>query len=266
MPGDEPWLIKFDGVRPAGDDGTVRATGPGTADGGPQPLMRIEHAYSELARRAGLDVPETRLLHERGYAHFMSRRFDRVHGGRVHQHTLGGVLHLDYQRPAVCSYEQYLRTVRDLGLDERSLDEAFRRAVFNVAAVNQDDHVKNFSFLMDRSGAWRLSPAYDLTFSRGHGWTRYHQMTIRGKRDGITRADLESLADEFGIAHSGAGIIDAVMDALGDWEDVAGAVDVPGPVIQSIREELRRRGLARDPAPAGARGTTSDHSGAIDDS
>jgi serine/threonine-protein kinase HipA len=233
--GDEHWIIKFDGVPPAGADLT---TGSGGA-GEPQPYMRIEYAYSLVARRAGLVLPETHLLRERDFAHFMARRFDRDGNLRLHQHTLGGMLHIDYNIPGAASYEVYLRTVLRLGLSHDALEEAYRRAVFNVAAVNQDDHVKNLSFLMDGQGSWALSPAYDVTYARGHGWTRNHQMTVRGKREGITREDLLLLGREFGLGRRAAGIVDEVAAALDGWEGAAEEAGVPAHWVRRIREEIR---------------------------
>jgi serine/threonine-protein kinase HipA len=237
--GDQHWMIKFDGVPPVGSDQTAAV-----GQGDPQPFMRIEYAYSVLARRAGLDVPATRLLTDRGYGHFMVRRFDRVAGGRLHQHTLGGLLHVDYNLPGAASYEDYLRTVVELDLARAQLQEAFRRVVFNVAGVNQDDHVKNLSFLMDGTGTWYLSPAYDLVFSRGQGWTRFHQMTVRGKREGITRKDLEKLGSAFGIGRAAGTIIDQVGEALGGWEEVAAEAGVPDQWVREIGSALRERGFA----------------------
>lgn len=233
-PGDEHWLIKFDGVPPLGADITV-GRDPGTK---PQPFMRIEFAYSIMARTAGLVLPEAHLLHERGYAHFMVRRFDRVDAGRIHQHTLGGLLHADYNLQAAVSYEEYLRTVLRLGLGREAIEEGFRRVVFNVLAVNQDDHVKNLSFLMDGAGKWALSPAYDVTFAKGHGWTRHHQMTVAGKREGIDRADLEKLGRDFGLGRRSAEVIDRVVAALTGWEKAAAEAGVPGSWVRRIREEV----------------------------
>jgi serine/threonine-protein kinase HipA len=205
--------------------------------------MRIEYAYSLLARIAGIIVPESHLLSERDYAHFLVRRFDRMGNARVHQHTLGGMLHIDYNLPGACSYEMYLRTILRLGLGSQALDEAFRRVVFNIAAVNQDDHVKNFSFLMDGDVKWALSPAYDLTYARGHGWTRQHQMSLRGKSAGesITRADLLDLANEFGPGRRAPAIIDQVLDSLSGWDAAAAEAGVPNDWRGRIRTELRER-------------------------
>ncbi len=214
--GDEHWLIKFDGV------GELEAPDPH-----PQPYNRIEYAYSRMAREAGIDMPETHLLEERRLGHFMARRFDRAGATRLHLHSLGGLQHVDYNQPGAFSYEQYLRTVLELNLGYPALEEVFRRMVFNLAAVNQDDHVKNFGFLMDETGKWRLAPAYDVTYASGHGYTRNHQMTLAGKNTGLTRADLLATGARFGIKHDGAPIIQQVRDALGSWRRYAAEADVP---------------------------------------
>ncbi len=222
-PGDEPWVIKFDGV------GELEHPNPRS-----QPYNRIEYAYNAMARAAGLETTETQLLTERRLAHFLSRRFDRTAAGRIHLHTLGGLEHADYNAPQTYSYEQYLRVCLELGLPPAALEEAYRRAVFNVVAVNQDDHVKNFAFLMDRDGAWRLAPAYDLTFARGSGFTRAHQLTLRGKADGFTRADLLALGAAIGLRRDGAGVLERVGDAVRRWPELANQAGVPAERIAAI--------------------------------
>jgi serine/threonine-protein kinase HipA len=147
--------------------------------------------------------------------------------------------HVDFNTPGLFSYEQFLRTVLGLGLDYPTLEEAFRRAVFNIVAVNQDDHVKNISFFMDGVGKWRLSPAYDLTFARGSGYTRQHQMSLNGKRDGFERADLLELGATMSLNKSGSEIVDEVVSAMSGWEGYAAAVDVPPERIESIGNAFR---------------------------
>jgi serine/threonine-protein kinase HipA len=228
-PGDQHWIIKFDGVGELG-----------APDPDPQPYNRIEYVYARMARTAGIAVPEMALLRERRLAHFLTRRFDRVGEARRHMHTLGGMHHADYNRPGLFSYEQYLRTVLRLNLGYGMLEEAYRRAVFNVAACNQDDHVKNFSFLMDETGAWTLAPAYDLTYARGQGSTRVHQLTLGGKSSGLTRQDLLRLGAEMGIRRDGADVIRQVTDALGSWEAEAREAGVPAEHAARIAGELMR--------------------------
>lgn len=229
-PGDEHWIIKFDGV------GEVDAPDPG-----PQPFNRIEYAYGRLARDAGLEMPEMALLEERGRAHLMVRRFDRVDHARLHVHSLGGLHHVDFNLPGQFSYEQFLRTILQLGLGHPAVEEGFRRAVFNVVAVNQDDHVKNISFLMDARGVWRLAPAYDLTFARGQGFTRMHQMTLQGKRDDFTRRDLLALGAAVGLKRDGGDSVDQAVAALAQWPAYARDAGVPADRIALIQSRFRTR-------------------------
>jgi len=228
-PGDEHWIIKFDGV---GELGSL--------DLKSRPHNRIEYAYLRMARAAGIAVPDAELLQERGLAHLLVKRFDRVDGRRLHMHSLGGMQHVDFNEPGLYSYEQYLRTVLQLNLGYPSLEEAFLRAAFNIAAVNQDDHVKNFSFLMDEAGRWALSPAYDVTYARGIGFTRAHQMTLGGKSTGITRGELAKLAADMGISRDGADLLSKLDASLGTWEAEAREAGVPRSDISRIAAELLR--------------------------
>jgi serine/threonine-protein kinase HipA len=238
--GETQWILKFDGVTQAS---SPEYPGEMRVDQAPLPYMRIEHCYTQMARLAGMETVETRLLQERDYNHLLIRRFDRSAGGRVHQHTLGGMQHIDYNQPGAYSYEGYFRTILRLNLGYPALEEGFRRVVFNVAAANQDDHVKNLSFLLDESGQWRLSPAYDLTFALGEGFTRRHQMSVGGKREGVTPDDLRALANRFGIDHDGQEAIEAVKLALGYWEELATAVGMDEKRRTAITNVLRGRGF-----------------------
>jgi serine/threonine-protein kinase HipA len=227
-PGEEPWIIKFDGV---GELGAPSATS--------QPHNRIEYVYSLMAGDAGLDMPQTELLVERGYSHLMVKRFDRRDGTKLHLHSLGGLEHSDYNSPGTCSYEQFLRVTLALGLGYPALEQAFRRACFNIMAVNQDDHVKNVSFLMDEGGRWILAPAYDLTYARGTGFTRQHQMTLGGKRDGFTSHDLVDLGARFGIKRHGRPVVDQVRAALDRWHALATQWGVPADLVAQIQSRFR---------------------------
>jgi serine/threonine-protein kinase HipA len=232
--GDEDWLIKFDGVT-AGGGGhdAVRSFEPG-------PFGRIEYAYSRMAKRAGIRMTDTYLLRERDFAHFMTRRFDRDRGQRIHMHSLGGLHHADYNIRQVLSYEEYFRTIRVLGMGQPDVDEAFRRMVFNIAARNQDDHVKNFAFLMDPDGRWRLSPAFDVIWACGGRWAKSHQMTAGGKDDRFTRDDLIGIAERFDVARNGLEIIDAVDAALDTWAEEAGAAGLDSAWAKEIAGLFRR--------------------------
>ena len=249
-PGDEHWLIKFDGVSAAGGGHAL------ARDFRPTPYGRIEYAYSKIARRAGIEMSETHLLRERDFAHFLTRRFDRVHPGttldalgaadapvtamaaagperadRLHMHSLGGLRHADYNVRQIVSYEQFFRTIRALGLGQPAIDQAYRRMVFNLAARNQDDHVKNIAFLMDPAGTWALAPAYDVTWAVGGQWAATHQMTVAGKDDGFVRADLLAVGAAFDVDRDGAAILGDVEEALALWPSLAADADLAPPEI-----------------------------------
>ncbi len=233
-PGEEPWLIKFDGV-------TADAAGQGArGTRRPGPWGRIEHAYSRMAREAGIEMPETHLFRDGEFAHFMIRRFDRVPDDatgtfrRLHFHSLGGLQHIDFNDQFVFSYEAYFDTIRAIGLGQRAVNEAFRRMVFSVATVNFDDHVKNFGFLMNAAGRWRLAPAYDVTYAESDGWTRQHQMSVRGKFRGITRGDLLEVGEIFDVPRGGREIVGAVEAAVGGWREQARAAGVPGEMVEWV--------------------------------
>ena len=236
--GEEPWLIKFDGV-------TRDSAGQGMrGDRRPGPWGRIEYAYSRMARAAGIRMAETHLLRDGDFAHFMTRRFDRVAGdtgqSKLHFHSLGGLQHIDFNDQYVFSYEGYFDTIRALGLGQRSVNEAFRRMVFNVATVNFDDHVKNFGFLMDTSGRWRLAPAYDVTYAESEAWTRQHQMSVNGRFRGITRSDLLQVGKNYDLPEGGGTAIDEVVDSLSCWREYATAAGVPDKMVEHLECRFER--------------------------
>ncbi len=210
--GYEYWLIKFDGVSKNGDK---------EGDDVPQ-YTRIEYAYYRMAQDAGILMNECRLHEESGRRHFMTRRFDRdpATGAKFHMQSLGGIAHFDFNSPGAYSYEQAAEVMRKLRLSNTEISQFFRRMVFNVLARNQDDHVKNISFLMNRLGQWRLSPAYDVTYAYNPDgmWTGTHQMTINGKRDEISRLDLLTSAKNMGIKKAEAErIISEIQRSLMNW-------------------------------------------------
>lgn len=228
-PGFRHWLLKFDGVQGAGDRGL----------GDPQGWGAVEYAYARMARAAGIEMTESRLLEENDRRHFLTRRFDRTDdGGKLHVQTAGALEHVSYNEPGTYSYEQALQLIRRLGMDTRAVEQQFRRMVFNVVARNQDDHVKNISFLMDRSGRWSLAPAYDVVYARepGNRWLNQHQMTLNGKRNDFTAADLDDVA-RFGGLKRGRGhaILREVTDAVAEWWTIADAVAVDADLSNRIQ-------------------------------
>jgi serine/threonine-protein kinase HipA len=227
------WLLKFDGVSRAGDHGLTDPQGWGA----------VEYAYSKMARAAGIEMMECRLLEEHGRRHFMTRRFDRPDaGGKLHMQTVGALEHVSYNEPGAYSYEQVLLLIRRLGLGIPVVEQQFRRMVFNVVARNQDDHVKNIAFLMDRQGAWSLAPAYDVVWAwkPGNPWLDSHQMSINGKRDGFSVADLRAVADLAGLTRGRAKTILAeVHDVVAGWRGVAAEVGVDDQMAERIARSHR---------------------------
>ena len=219
--GYEYWLIKFDGVSNNGDK---------EGEDIPQ-YTRIEYAYYLMAKEAGIRMNECRLYEESGRCHFMTRRFDRdpVTGTKYHMQSLGGVAHFDFNLPGAYSYEQAAQVMRQLRLSNTEICQFYRRMVFNVLARNQDDHVKNVSFLMDRRGQWHLSPAYDMTYAYNPDgmWTGTHQMTVNGKRTAITRQDLLASAGNMGVKKAEAEqTISEVQASMEKWMNYAGTAAV----------------------------------------
>ena len=236
--GFEHWILKFDGV----------AEGPDRGLADPRGYGMIEYAYHLMARDAGVEMAKCRLHHEGGRSHFMTRRFDRDENGRkTHMQSLGALRHFDYRDPGAHAYEQAMETIRALGLGAPALKQQFRRTVFNIAARNQDDHVKNISFLMDRSGAWRLSPAYDViySFNPSGDWTQKHQMSVGGKRDDFQYDDLMRFANASGLKRSWARrAISEILAAVGNWPRYAREAQVPQRDIRRIQKTHRVESMA----------------------
>lgn len=219
------WLIKLDGV-------TNKELGD------PEHWGEVEYVHSLIAKAAGIRMTECRLFRETGRAHFMTKRFDRVNGEKIHMQTLCGLAHYDFNRLHMFSYEQAFAVMRQLHLPYSDAEEFYRRMVFNVVARNQDDHTKNISFLMDRQGVWHLSPAYDMSwaYNPAGGWTATHQMSINNKWDNITREDLLSVAYDMNIKHAPA-IIDQVVAAVKQWPQLAKEqTDIPRNIIDAIEK------------------------------
>ncbi len=185
------WLMKFDNVLKNGDHGL---------EDKPEYTL-IEYAYYLMARKAGITMNECRIYNSGDDHHFMTKRFDRVNGKKIHMQSLGALAHISYREPGVCGYELAAMYMKKLGISYKEIEQFYRRMVFNCLAVNQDDHVKNISFIMDRAGKWWLSPAYDITFSYNptNKWLRAHQMTVNGKTTKIGLPDLLEAGSKMGI-------------------------------------------------------------------
>jgi len=213
--GFEHWLLKFDGM---GEDREL---------GGSQDYGRIEYAYHKMAAAAGIDMSPCRILVENGRAHFMTRRFDRDGNRKHHMQTLCAMAHLDYKQKASHDYNQLFQTIDQLRLGYEAKEEAFRRMAFNVMTANCDDHTKNFSFLLREGEGWTLAPAYDVTHAHNPkgAWTSQHLMSVNGKFTDITRQDLLTVADRFGIG-TATKVLGQIGHAVKAWPDFATSANV----------------------------------------
>ena len=231
--GFEYWLMKFDGVSGNKDKELEDPKGYGL----------IEYAYSKMAADAGITMSECRLFEENNRHHFMTRRFDRLaNGEKLHMQSLCALAHYDYNMAGAYSYEQALLVIRQLGLPMSSIEEMFRRMVFNIIARNQDDHVKNIAFLMDKSGTWSLAPAFDMiySFNPSGTWTASHQMTLNGKRDNFVLEDFKACARTASMKRGRAeAIIKEVQEKVLHWRDYADDVGVPAIWGDQIQNTLR---------------------------
>ena len=221
------YLIKLDGV-------SAQAGFKATENYG-----RLEYSFYKLAEACGIEMTECSLVEENGRAHFLTKRFDRKAGKKVHMQTLCGIAHFDFRLHKAYSYEQAFNVMRSLRLPYPAAEEMFRRMVFNVVVRNQDDHTKNISFLMENDGEWKLSPAYDMSYAYNPqgGWTSTHQMSIVGKFDNITRNDLLAFA-AFNNIRNANSMIDVVCEHASHWKEMALECGVPSTMIEAIAKNM----------------------------
>ena len=230
--GFEYWLLKFDGVSGNKDKELDDPQGYGL----------IEYAYYLMARDCGIEMSECRLFQENGRSHFMTRRFDRLASGeKLHMQSLCALAHYDFNMAGAYSYEQALLAMRQLQLPMQAIEQLFRRMVFNIVARNQDDHVKNIAFLMNKAGEWSLAPAFDMTYSfnPSGAWTASHQMTMNGKRDHFTLEDFNACAKTASMKRGRAAkIVAEVQATVAQWPSFAAAAGVPDVVREKIQRTL----------------------------
>lgn len=229
--GFEHWLIKFDGVAFSGDWGVADPLGYGL----------LEYSYYKTALDCGIEMMESRILSENGRNHFMTRRFDRDDdGGKYFVQTFAALSHYDYYESGAYAYEQLFMLMKQLDLPKAAFEEMFRRVVFNVVGCNQDDHVKNFAFMMDRNGEWSLAPAYDLCHAEGSAFTRFHQLGINGKTTDFTRADLKHLAEYAGLPRGRERVVlERTVAAFEKWHQLAEELGLPSALQQHVARTLR---------------------------
>ncbi len=235
--GFEHWLLKFDGVAGNRDKELEEPKGYGT----------IEYAYYRMAIDAGITMSPSRLFEENDRRHFMTRRFDRRDNGeKVHLQSLCALAHYDFNMAGAYSYEQALHVIRQLGLPMRAVEEQFRRMAFNIVARNQDDHAKNIAFLMDKTGRWSLSPAFDMTYSFNASgqWTASHQMTMNGKRNDFAMEDFKACSKAASMKRGRAEtIVNEVIETASRWRDYADEAGVSPAWRDQIQDTLRVKGF-----------------------
>lgn len=218
--GYKPWMVKFPNSQDELDAGA------------------IEYVYALMAMEAGISVPEVHLFAaQSGAGFFAIKRFDRIGAQRLHMHTACGLLHSDYRTPSL-DYEDLMILTSSLTRDVREVEKMYQLAVFNVLAHNRDDHSKNFSFLMDEQGEWKLSPAYDLTFSSG---PRGEQSTLvmgQGRDPGLD--NLRKLGQEAKLSNERIDeIINQTCGALSKWEELALQYGVGSSNIALIKSKIK---------------------------
>jgi serine/threonine-protein kinase HipA len=221
------WLLKFDGV-------TDQQLGISSGYG------RVEMAYHLMAKEAEIEMTECRLLEENSRAHFMTKRFDREHGkGKLHVQSFCAIAHYDFSEVTAFSYEQLFETMRSMLLPYTDAVQLYRRMVFNVMARNCDDHTKNFSFIMDKTGQWKLAPAFDVchSYRPGSTWVSQHSLSINAKRQNITRDDLLKVAKNMNIKKAET-IINQVNAVVTRWNDFAEQTNVKADLRDAVGKTL----------------------------
>lgn len=213
------WIVKF-------------AASHDTKDAG-----AIEFAYSLMARAAGIEIPRTHLFTAKGgQGYFAVERFDRKGNQRIHMHSLSGLIHSDHQLPSL-DYRDAMNATLNLTRSMKEVTKIFQIAAFNACAHNRDDHAKNFAFLMDQRGSWKVSPAYDLTFSSGPGGE--HCTTVMGEGKSPSRTHLEQLAFRFSLSKTNSSeILDRTYETIGKWPAFAEEAGVRTTSIRSIKKVI----------------------------
>ena len=226
------WLLKFDDIENNRDKENADPAGFGA----------LEYTYSQIAKEAGIEMTECRLLEDGDHRHFMTRRFDRTeNGGKLHYQSLAAIAHYDFNIAGAYSYEQAFAIARQIGLTTADIEQMYRRAVFNICARNQDDHTKNIGFLMDKRGNWSLAPAFDVTYAYNPAgrWTGTHQMTFNDKREKFTLEDFKAVAKSAGLVQGRyKRILEQVQDALAGFKKRAKSNDVPKKLVQEVAKNL----------------------------
>lgn len=217
----EHWLVKFPNSQDGSDAGA------------------IEYVYALMAAEAGITVPDVHLFSsQKGSGYFAIKRFDRNGNKKLHMHTVSGLLQSNFRLPSV-DYEDLLILTGTLTKDIREVEKIYRQAIFNVLAHNRDDHAKNFSFLMNEFGEWKLSPAYDLTFSNGPGGEQSTMVLGEGRNitiEHLVKLGLEAKLSKKMIKNS----IEQTRFALSKWPELSKKYGVSNENIELINSRITK--------------------------
>lgn len=221
----EHYLIKFDMA---------------LEDGSSSDFTKLEYLYMSMAKDVGIDVPEIELLQHGNLSHYLIKRFDRIDGKSQHLHSVAGLTHSNFNIPMHYSYDELLRLTRYITGSQQAVVEQYKRMLFNIIGRNQDDHAKNFSFMMNETGIWNISPAYDITYANGAGYTKNHQLSLKGKSNNFTKKDLLDIAKLHSIKDSEAKeIIENIEDTFSMFSSKAKLYDINQKFVRTIKKNLR---------------------------
>lgn len=197
---------------------------------------KIEYIYSQMAQKAGVEIPKTKLLKGKKGSYFAIKRFDRVGDKRVHIHSVAGLVHSDFRLPSL-DYDDLLKLTFHLTKNKNEVTKLYKLAVFNLLTHNRDDHAKNFSFLLDTNHNWKLAPAYDLTYSYGVGTE--HSTTYLNEGKNPTETHLTELAKRHDIRDYKT-IIDQTKEAVAEFGRLAEEIELPLATSSSLQKVLNR--------------------------
>ena len=230
------WLLKFDSAQNSDRDDAKD----------PKGMPKVEYLYAQLAKACGIDMPDTDYIEDGEDFHFLIKRFDRDTSTsklqKIHYASWSGLAHANRDATGAYSYEQLVLMTRQLGLGQDSITEIYRRAIFNIVGRNQDDHTKNFGFLMDKTGLWKLAPAFDMTYAYDPTgkWTRSHQIKLAGKQEDFIREDLIKFGAYCNLsAKKAQTILDEVISAFQTFESQAKTLEVAPLLRNTICQALR---------------------------
>lgn len=204
-------------------------------------LTKLEYIFMSMAKEVGINTSEFQLINEGDAKHLLVKRFDRDDNDeKIHMCTAAGLMHLDISILKATSYEYLFMLTRNVCKSQENIEELFKRMILNILCLNFDDHAKNFAYLMDKNGKWSLSPAYDITYSKG--LMKSHTTTICGKDSNITRNDVLKIAKAQGIKTiSAVKIIDSCIEVVKTFEQRAKELGLDIDTVESCKSDINNQ-------------------------